>query len=305
MFIDRLLERIIELKNPSIIGLDPDVTALPEHLTDGIANSSNPLKSACDAIEVFNKQLIDATCDVIPAIKPQAAYYEMYGVEGMRVLKTTIDYARSKGMLVIADVKRSDIGTTAKAYSNAYLGRTTIGNNKVAVFDVDAVTVNPYLGSDGIKPFIEGCKEYDKGMFILVKTSNPSSGELQDLLIDSNSLYSKVGSLVEEWGKDLVGKYGYSSIGAVVGATYPAQLKELREKMPKTLFLVPGYGAQGGKAEDIKLSYDKNNLGAIVNSSRGLMYAYKSEMYKNKYSAQEFAKATREEAIRMKNDLWG
>lgn len=307
MFIDKLLKRIIELKNPSVLGLDPDVEKFPkfikeEFLGENVIKTADNIKNA---IEFFNKCIIDAVYDIIPAVKFQAAYYEMYGPKGMEALLNSVEYARSKGMIIIIDAKRNDIGTTAKAYSNAYIGRSNIMGVEMPIYDADALTVNAYLGSDGINPFLEDCEKYDKGIFVLVKTSNPSSGEFQDIETEnSKELYVRVGEKVEEWGKKIIGEYGYSSVGAVVGATYPKQLKELREKMQHTLFLVPGYGAQGGKAEDIKLAYDENGLGALVNSSRGLMYAYKSEKWKEKYSEEEFALAARAEAIDMKNNLW-
>ena len=256
------------------------------------------------AIIEYNKALIDATYDIIPAVKPQIAFYEMYGLPGMKAFEETCKYAKEKGMLVIADIKRGDIGSTAKGYSNAFLGKTDIDGKKEAIYDVDFVTVNPYMGTDCVKPFIEDCQKYDKGVFILVKTSNPSSGELQDLKLENeNEVYMQVANLVEKWGEELRGKYGYSSISAVVGATYPEQLKQIREKAPHTYFLIPGYGAQGGKAEDIALGFDSDGLGGIVNASRSLMCAYKSEKWKNKYSEEDYAKATRAEAIRMRDEL--
>jgi orotidine-5'-phosphate decarboxylase len=309
MFADKMLKKILEYQNPSVLGLDPDVENMPKFLKDeyfkNITDDNSALTSSAKLIEHFNKAIIDNVCDIIPIVKPQVAYYEMYGIPGMQAFKNTVDYAKSKGMIVITDIKRSDIGTTAKAYSNAHLGRTIINGVPKKIFDADCITVNPYLGTDGIAPFLEDCKNYDKGMFILVKTSNPSSGEFQDILSGDDTIYVKVANKVKEWGSGLIGEMGYSSVGAVVGATYPQQLAELREVMPNTIFLVPGYGAQGGKAEDIKLAYDKNNLGAVVNSSRGLMYAYKSNLWKDKYSEEQFAEATKAEAVRMKKDLWG
>ena len=228
----------------------------------------------------------------------------MFGIPGLEAFKETCKYAKEKGMIVIADIKRGDIGSTAQGYSNAFLGKTKIGDHEESIFDVDFVTVNPYMGTDCVKPFIEDCKKYDKGIFILVKTSNPSSGELQDLKLENGKeVYMQVADLVEKWGEDLVGKYGYSSVSAVVGATYPEQLEQIRSKAPHTYFLIPGYGAQGGKAEDIALGFDKNGLGGIVNASRSLMCAYKSEIWKNQFTEEEYAKATRAEAIRMKEEL--
>ena len=228
----------------------------------------------------------------------------MYGLDGMKAFEETCVYAKEKKMIVMADIKRGDIGNTAKAYSNAFLGRTMIGAREEAIYDVDFVTLSPYMGTDSIKPFIEDSIKYNKGAFVIVKTSNPSSGELQDLKLETGEeVYTKVINLVEEWGKDLIGEYGYSSISAVVGATYPKQLEDLRKEAPHTFFLIPGYGAQGGKAEDIALGFDENGIGGIVNSSRGLMCAYKSDKWKDKYTEEEFDKATRAEAIRMRNEL--
>lgn len=297
---DKLINRIKETNNPTVMGLDPRYDMIPESIR---TKYSEDIEGACKAILEFNKELIDSVYDIVPAVKPQIAFYEMFGEEGIKVFNETCKYAKQKGMIIIADVKRGDIGSTAAGYSNAYLGKTPIGEEKVSIYDVDFVTVNPYLGIDGVKPFIEDCKEYGKGIFILVKTSNKSSGELQDLKLENGiTIYEKVAELVNSWGEDLVGEYGYSSVGAVVGATYPIQIKELREIMPKTYFLIPGYGAQGGKAEDIALGF-KDGIGGIVNASRSLMSAYKSDRWKDKYSEKEFGKATRAEAIRMRDEL--
>ena len=297
---DKLINRIKETNNPTVMGLDPRYDMIPESIR---TKYSEDIEGACKAILEFNKELIDSVYDIVPAVKPQIAFYEMFGAEGIKVFNETCKYAKQKGMIIIADVKRGDIGSTAAGYSNAYLGKTPIGQEKVSIYDVDFVTVNPYLGIDGVKPFIDDCKEYGKGIFILVKTSNKSSGELQDLKLEnSTTIYEKVAELVNSWGEELVGEYGYSSVGAVVGATYPIQIKELREIMPKTYFLIPGYGAQGGKAEDIALGF-KDGIGGIVNASRSLMAAYKSDRWKDKYSEKEFGKATRAEAIRMRDEL--
>ena len=300
--IDNLIEKIKETNNPTVMGLDPRYDMIPEIVRN---KYSNDLEGISKAILEYNKELIDNTYDIIPAIKPQLAFYEMFGIEGMKVFKETCKYAKEKGMIVIADAKRGDIGSTAKGYSNAYLGQTPIGEEDISVFDnIDFLTVNPYLGVDSITPFVEDCIKYDKGIFVLVKTSNPSSGELQDLKLENGkTVYEHVASLVEKWGETLRGKYGYSSIAAVVGATYPEQLKEIREKAPHTYFLIPGYGAQGGKAEDIALGFDKEGLGGIVNASRSLMCAYKSDKWKEKYSEAEYGKATRAEALEMKEVL--
>lgn len=291
--IDLLIEKIKEKNNPIVIGLDPRYEMVPNYIKE---KYSKDVVGICKAIEEFNKELIDATYDIIPAVKPQLAFYEMLGIEGMKLFQETCKYAKEKGMIVIADAKRGDIGSTAMAYAEAYL--------KNDFYNIDFLTVNPYLGIDGIKPFIDICKENNKGIFILVKTSNPSSGELQDLKVqDGEEIYTKVAKLVEKWGEPLRGEYGYSSIAAVVGATYPEQLKQIRKIAPHTYFLIPGYGAQGGKAEDIALGFDTQGLGGIINSSRGLMCAYKSDLWKDKYSENEFAKATRAESLRMKDEF--
>lgn len=299
--IDRLINKIKETNNPTVMGLDPRYEMLPKCVTN---KYSKDLEGVAKSIVEYNKALIDATYDIVPAIKPQIAFYEMYGIPGMKAFEETCKYAKEKGMIVIVDAKRGDIGSTAAGYSNAFLGRTPIGEKEEPIFDIDFVTVNPYMGTDCVKPFIEDCKKYNKGIFILVKTSNPSSGELQDLKLENgNEVYMQVANLVEKWGEDLRGEYGYSSISAVVGATYPEQLKEIREKAPHTYFLIPGYGAQGGKADDIALGFDSNGLGGIVNASRSLMCAYKSDRWKDTYSEEEYAEATRAEAIRMRDEL--
>lgn len=298
---DKLIQKIKETNNPTIIGLDPRYEQIPKCIKEKYEETK---EGVAKTIIEFNKRIIDAIKDIIPAVKPQIAFYEKYGIEGMKAFEETCKYAKKQGMIVVADIKRGDIGPTAQSYSDAFLGRTKIGKKEEAIFDVDFVTLNPYMGIDSIKPFIEDCKKYDKGAFILVKTSNPSSGDLQDLKLENGEeVYTKVVKLVEEWGADLVGKYGYSSISAVVGATYPKQLQDLRKIAPHTFFLIPGYGAQGGKADDIALGFDENGIGGIVNSSRGLMCAYKSDLWKDKYTEEEFEKATRAEAIRMRDEL--
>ena len=300
---DNLIEKIKETNNPIVIGIDTKYDMVPEYIRSKYDDS---LEGVSNAILEFNKRLIDATYDIIPAVKVNVAFYEMYGLNGMKVFEETCKYAKEKKMIVMADIKRGDIGNTAKAYSNAFLGRTVIGDREEAIYDVDFVTLSPYMGTDSIKPFVEDCMKYGKGAFVIVKTSNPSSGELQDLKLESGEeVYTKVIKLVEEWGKDLIGKYGYSSISAVVGATYPKQLEDLRKIAPHTFFLIPGYGAQGGKAEDIALGFDKNGIGGIVNSSRGLMCAYKSDRWKDEFTEEEFEKATRAEAVRMRDELVG
>ena len=297
---DLLIDKIKSTNNPTVMGLDPRYEMIPEVVRKKYGTD---FKSVCEAILEYNKTLIDSVADIIPAIKPQIAFYEMFGVDGIECFKKTCEYAKEKGMIIIADVKRGDIGSTAAGYSNAYIGKTSLGDEEKALYDIDFVTVNPYLGIDGVKPFIDDMKKYNKGIFVLVKTSNPSSGELQDLMLEEGiTVYEKVAGLVNEWGKDMIGEYGYSAMGAVVGATYPEQLKELRTKMPNTYFLIPGYGAQGGKAEDIALGF-KDSIGGIVNASRSLMCAYQKDEYKEKYSEEDYGLATREEAIKMRDEL--
>ena len=292
MSMDRLIENIVKTQNPSVVGLDPKLEYVPEFI-------NRTLKAAAKAILEFNKCIIDEIHDICPAIKPQAAYYEMYGYEGVKTLYKTIQYAKEKGMFVMTDGKRNDIGATMEAYAAAHLGLTEVGGEKIEAFGADALTVNGYLGTDGISPLLEQCKLYDKGIFVLVKTSNKSSGELQDLKIGDKTVYATMGDMCEKWGEEVMGKYGYSGVGAVVGATYPEQLVEMRAALPHTFFLVPGYGAQGGGAEGVSKGFDKNGLGAIVNSSRGVMCAYKKEGC----DEQDFAKAARREVIRMKEDI--
>lgn len=306
MFIDRLIESIEEKNNPTVVGLDPKIEYVPAFILDKAFNEfGRNLKGASQAILEFNKRLIDAIYELVPAVKPQLAYYEMYGVEGMVAFDETCKYAKSKGLLVIADGKRNDIGTTAEAYSKAFLGSTLIDKEvEEKAFDVDALTVSPYLGIDGIKPFIEDCSKNDKGIFVLVKTSNKSSGQLQDLVThQGQSIYEVMAGYVQQWGKDVMGKYGYSSVGAVVGATYPNQAKLLRSIMKHAYILVPGYGAQGGTARDCANSFNKDKRGAIVNASRSVMCAYKSDLWKSQYSEDKFAEAARAEVIRMRDDL--
>lgn len=299
--IDKLINKIKETNNPTVIGLDPRYEMLPKCVT---SKYDQTLEGVAKAIIEYNKALIDSTCDIIPAIKPQIAFYEMFGIPGMEAFRETCQYAKEKGMIVIADIKRGDIGSTAAGYSNAFLGKTPIGDKQEAIYDVDFITVNPYMGTDCVKPFIEDCKKYNKGIFILVKTSNPSSGELQDQKLENGEeVYSQVANLVEKWGEELQGENGYSSVAAVVGATYPEQLEQIRKIAPHTYFLIPGYGAQGGKANDIALGFDAKGLGGIVNASRSLMCAYKSDKWKDQFTEENYAQATRAEAIRMKEEL--
>lgn len=301
MGFDRLIKRIQETGNPSVVGLDPKLDYVPSFIKEKkFKESGMTLCAAANAIREFNFALIDALFDIVPAVKLQAAYYEMYGYEGVRVLAETIAYARSKNMFVMTDGKRNDIGATMEAYATAHLGSVSVGTETLEPFGADALTVNGYLGTDGIRPLLRICAEKDKGIFVLVKTSNPSSGELQDRKIGEDTVYDVVGDMCEMWGADLIGKFGYSAVGAVVGATYPEQLRELRVRLPHTFFLVPGYGAQGGGAAGVAAAFDQNGLGAIVNSSRGIMCAYQKEM---DCPEADFAGAARREAIRMREDL--
>ena len=301
MAFDRLIENIIQKQNPTVAGLDPKLEYVPASIKNACFEKyGKTLEGAAAALLEFNKAIIDQIYDIVPAIKPQAAYYEMYGWQGVKALADTIAYAKSKGMFVMTDGKRNDIGTTMEAYATAHLGTTDVAGEAIDAFGADALTVNGYLGTDGIQPLVKICQEKDKGIFVLVKTSNPSSGELQDLkLTNGASVYEQMGRMCEQWGEALPGKYGYSGVGAVVGATYPEQLKEMREKAPHTFFLVPGYGAQGGGAQDAKNAFDKNGLGAIINSSRGIMCAWK----KQGLTEDDFAAAARSEALRMKADI--
>lgn len=296
MIIDRLIEKIKHTKNPSVVGLDTCVDYLP----DDMKNEIKSLDDVCEALTEFNKNVVDSICDIVPAVKVQVAYYEMYGVQGMQAFQNTLKYAKSKGMFTMADIKRNDIGSTAAAYSKAYLGKTVFNGVEVTPFESDFVTINGYLGTDGIKPFVDDAEKYDKGAFVLVKTSNPSSGDLQNKkLVGSETVFEEMANFVREWGKNLVGENGYSSLGAVVGATHKAEAELLRKKYPSLFFLVPGYGAQGATAEDVSVNFDKDGLGAIVNSSRGILCAYK----KDKYNGLNYFKAARQAALDMKDDL--
>ena len=276
MIIDTLIDKIQEYDNPTVAGLDTSFDYLPESMKEGVQDFAG----AADAVLAFNKKIVDSICDIVPCVKVQIAYYEMYGLEGMRAFAETVKYASKKGMLVMTDAKRNDIGATAECYAKAYLGQTVVGGEVYTAFDSDFLTVNGYLGSDGIKPILGWMQKRDKGIFVLVKTSNKSSGELQDLKLENGkTVYEYMGGLVEEWGKDCIGKYGYSAVGAVVGATHPQQAQILRREMPHTFFLIPGYGAQGGTADDLKVCFDKDGLGGIVNSSRGILCAYKQDAF--------------------------
>jgi len=298
MSFDRLIEKIAATQNPTVMGLDAKLDYIPDELkAAAFEKHGKTLEGAADALLRFNKALIDAVYDIVPVIKPQAAFYELFGWHGMRTLAETIRYAQSKEMYVIADGKRNDIGSTMEAFADAWLGETDVEGSKYTAFGGDALTVNGYLGTDGIEPMLKVCKEYDKGIFVLVKTSNPSSGELQDVIVNDQTVYETMASLCERWGEALPGKHGYTGVGAVVGATYPEQLTELRRKFPKMFFLVPGYGAQGGSGSTVAGAFDSNGMGAIINASRSLMCAWQ------KAPGVSLAEATRAEALRMKKDI--
>ena len=290
--INKLINKIQKTKAPIVVGLDPMLSYVPEHIQKKAFDEfGETLEGAAEAIWQFNKEIVDKTYDLIPAVKPQIAMYEQFGIEGLKAYKKTVDYCKSKDLVVIGDIKRGDIGSTSAAYATGHLGKVQVGSKTYAGFDEDFATVNPYLGSDGVKPFIDVCKQEKKGLFILVKTSNPSSGEFQDQLINGKPLYEMVGEKVAQWGEDHMGD-GYSYIGAVVGATYPEQGEILRKVMPKSFILVPGYGAQGGKGKDLVHFFNEDGLGAIVNSSRGIIAAYKQEAYA-KFGAENFGDASR------------
>lgn len=290
--INKLVENIKKTNAPIVVGLDPMLNYIPDQVKEkAFAEFGETLEGAAEAIWQFNKEIVDKTCDLIPAVKPQIAMYEQFGIPGLTVFKKTVDYCKEKGLVVIGDIKRGDIGSTSAAYAVGHIGKVQVGSKAYAPFDEDFVTVNPYLGSDGVNPFIDVCKEEKKGLFILVKTSNPSSGEFQDQLIDGRPLYELVGEKVAQWGAECMGEE-YSYIGAVVGATYPEMGKVLRKIMPKSYILVPGYGAQGGKGKDLVHFFNEDGLGAIVNSSRGIIAAYKQDKYAQ-FGAENFGDASR------------
>lgn len=311
--INRLIQKIRQTGAPIVAGLDPMLSYIPEQiLTKAFSEYGETLEGASEAIWQFNREIIDNICDLIPAVKPQIAMYEQFGVEGLKAFQKTVNYCRGKDLVVIGDVKRGDIGSTSAAYATAHLGKVTVGRSRIPVFDEDFATVNPYLGSDGIKPFLNVCREEKKGIFVLVKTSNPSSGEFQDRLIDGRPLYEHVGEQVAKWGEEAMGdpcsnetgsaNTAYSNIGAVVGATYPEMGKALRKIMPKAYILVPGYGAQGGKGADLVHFFNEDGLGAIVNSSRGIIAAWQQEKYE-KFGAVHFGEASRAAVLDMRDDI--
>ena len=302
--INKLISNIRKTNAPIVVGLDPMLNYIPEHIQKkAFAEFGETLEGAAEAIWQYNKGIVDATYDLIPAVKPQIAMYEQFGIPGLIAYKKTVDYCKSKDLVVIGDIKRGDIGSTSAAYAVGHLGQVQVGSRKYAGFDEDFATVNQYLGSDGVKPFMDICKEEKKGIFVLVKTSNPSSGEFQDRVIDGRPLYELVGEKVAQWGDELMGDE-YSYVGAVVGATYPEMGKVLRKIMPKTFILVPGYGAQGGKGADLVHFFNEDGLGAIVNSSRGIIAAYKQEKYKE-FGAENYADASRAAVKDMIADISG
>ncbi len=302
--INQLVANIKKTGAPIVVGLDPMLNYIPELVQKkAFAEYGETLEGAAEAIWQFNKEIVDKTYDLIPAVKPQIAMYEQFGLPGLAAFKKTVDYCKEKGLVVIGDIKRGDIGSTSAAYAVGHIGKVKVGSKTYAPFDEDFVTVNPYLGSDGVNPFLDVCKEEKKGIFVLVKTSNPSSGEFQDQKIDGRPLYELVGEKVAAWGSEVMGDE-YSYVGAVVGATYPEMGKVLRKVMPKAYILVPGYGAQGGKGKDLVHFFNEDGLGAIVNSSRGIIAAYKQEQYA-KFGAENFGDASRAAVETMIADIKG
>nr|WP_317428614.1 orotidine-5'-phosphate decarboxylase [uncultured Blautia sp.] len=302
--IQKLIANIQKTNAPIVVGLDPMLNYIPKQVQEkAFKEYGETLEGAAEAIWQFNKAIVDETYDIIPAVKPQIAMYEQFGIPGLMAYKKTVDYCKEKGLVVIGDIKRGDIGSTSAAYATGHVGKVQVGSKKYAGFDVDFVTLNPYMGSDSINPFIDACKEEKRGMFVLVKTSNPSSGEFQDQLVNGRPLYELVGEKVAQWGEGFMGD-SYSYVGAVVGATYPEMGKILRKIMPKAYILVPGYGAQGGQGKDLVHFFNEDGLGAIVNSSRGIIAAYKQEKYA-KFGEENFAQASRAAVKDMVADITG
>ena len=302
--INELVKKISDLNAPVVVGLDPMLSYVPEHIKKAAFEElGETLEGAGEAIWQYNKAIVDAIYDIIPAVKPQIAMYEQFGIPGLVAFNKTCEYCKEKGLVVIGDIKRGDIGSTSGAYATGHLGKVQVGSNSYSGFCEDFVTVNPYLGTDGVKPFVDVCKQENKGIFVLVKTSNPSSGEFQDQKVEGTPVYELVARKVVEWGEECMGDV-YSNVGCVVGATYPEQGKVLRRLMPKTYILVPGYGAQGGKAEDLVDYFNADGLGAIVNSSRGIITAYKQEKY-SQFGDESFADASRQAVIDMIEDITG
>ena len=300
--INKLIANIKKTNAPIVVGLDPMLSYVPEQVQKkAFAEYGETLEGAAEAIWQFNKEIVDHTADLIPAVKPQIAMYEQFGVPGLAAYEKTIAYCQSKGLAVIGDIKRGDIGSTSAAYAVGHLGRVQVGSKTYSGFHEDFATVNPYLGSDGVKPFLDVCREEKKGIFILVKTSNPSSGEFQDRMVEGRPLYELVGEKVAQWGSELMGD-DYSYVGAVVGATYPEMGRTLRKIMPKSYILVPGYGAQGGRGKDLVDFFNEDGLGAIVNSSRGIIAAYKQEKYAQ-FGPENVGDAARQAALDMIADL--
>ncbi len=300
--IKQLIDKITSTNAPICVGLDPMLSYIPEHVTKKAFEAfGETLEGAAEAVWQFNKEIVDHTWDLIPSVKPQIAMYEQFGIPGLMAYKKTVDYCHEKGLVVIGDAKRGDIGSTSAAYAAGHIGKVQVGNKTFSGFGTDFLTVNPYFGTDGVKPFVDVCRTEDKGLFILVKTSNPSSGEFQDKLIDGQPLYELVADMVVQWGSGCMDG-GYSNIGAVVGATYPKMSRILRQRMPHTYFLVPGYGAQGGTAEDLRDCFNEDGLGAVVNSSRGIIAAYKKEAYA-KFGPEHFGEASRQAVIDMVEDI--
>lgn len=300
--IQKLIEKIQKTDAPIVVGLDPMLSYIPEHIKkNAFEEYGETPAGAAEAVWQYNRAIVDAVYDLIPAVKPQIAMYEQFGIPGLTVFQKTVDYCKEKGLIVIGDVKRGDIGSTSAAYAAAHLGRVQIGSRSFAAFDEDFATVNPYLGTDGVKPFVDVCREEKKGIFVLVKTSNPGSGEFQDRLIDGKPLYEHVAEKVVQWGADCM-EGDYSLVGAVVGATYPEEGMRLRKMMPNAFILVPGYGAQGGKGADLVHFFNKDGLGAIVNSSRGIIAAYRQEAY-SQFGEAHFADASRQAVLAMREDI--
>jgi len=309
MLMDKLIEKIIELQSPIVVGLDPRLSQIPRHIKEEVFSSQGKTPEGAAAIIYrFNQAIINHICDLVPAVKPQIALYEQFGKPGIDCYIKTVEYAKSKGLLVIGDIKRGDIASTAEAYSHGHIGKVDIEGTSHQIFDEDFITVSPYMGRDSVEPYLADCKNYGRGIFVLVKTSNPGSADIQDMMIADGEgsqklpLYRHVGNLVSDWGRDLIGRHGFSAVGAVVGATHPEEGKMLRESMPHTFFLVPGYGAQGGTAKDLQGLFNKDRLGIIVNSSRGITGAFQSDPYKN-FGEDNFAQAARAAVLDMRKDL--
>lgn len=301
-FADRLNEQIQKKSSAVCVGLDPRLEQIPECIKKKqFEEHKDPFKAAAESFIEFNKGIIDAVADLVPIVKPQIAFYEQYAVEGMRAFKETLDYAKAKGILTLADIKRGDIGSTAEAYAKAFLGKVEVNGKEVESFGADAVTIAPYLGWDGVKPFVDEARKHGKGVFVLVKTSNPSSADLQDLQMkDGNAIYEIMAQLLDSWGADEIGESGYSFVGAVVGATYPEQMKDIRKLLPQSIFLVPGYGAQGGTAQDVQAAFNDDGLGAIINSSRGIIFAWEKS---DTFTEKDYADAARQAVETMLKDL--